>query len=70
MVYVMIVSILAAGVWGHIKLVAANARSAYEAAREQAIAEIQRQAEEPITKAFAADRHDAMEAAIPTMVAL
>jgi len=42
MVYVMIVTILATGVWSHIKMVAAQAQSAYQAAHKQALAEVAR----------------------------
>lgn len=77
MVYVMIVTILAAGVWSHIKMVAAQARSAYEAAHQQAVAEIARQHAELKAAPVPADafeeatrRDEAAGTHIPAMVSL
>jgi hypothetical protein len=50
MVYVMIVSILAAGVWSHITMMAAQARIAYQAAHKQAMAKLAEQAAAPSNK--------------------
>jgi hypothetical protein len=54
MVYVMIVSILAAGVWSHIKMVAAQARSAYEAAHKQALAQLAAEQDSEVEQVAAA----------------